>query len=421
MMKKRIFIIVFSLFLMTSYSFAEEISIPQKLAILLNKSKDLMAKGKVKEAVRGLKDWGGKDHALRHLMLGQALETLSMSKDAQVEYMKAIAMDKGLKQAGIALARLAANSGDWKETIRLLGIYLDTAKCDSNLLLFYTRGALEANDNRLAKELIRTGVLRFPLDIEFRRADLTLSVTEGDSKKVARLSKVLLSGDPGNVDLWGQLAWSYSDAGQDKDSLVALEARYLCKPTDISAFQNFVSALIGSGDWITAVKEGKQVLAAPNASKIVANTSTIELLIQAADIGGEEKLLLGWLALVPQKDRTRTMHIIEARSALRRGKVADARKAIEKIIESGKQDASVYLWVGHIAESNKDSDAALVYYKQARQQQGDSGSASLYLARLYYRLGRDKESADILEKYLASRPEDSAARAMLSLVKSRAK
>jgi len=415
-MKRIIFIAILTAVIAIPAVLLSDTVVSPKIAKLLDKAAGYMEAKKFKDAVNVLENWDGEDHPLIRLRLGMALEELSRTKDAMEEYQKALDMNKTFWQAGVAMAGIHARKEDWKKAVAILGEYLNTENCDADSLLFYCSTAIESKDPNLAGELVRRGMLRFPSDNRFRRARLVLAVTENDTETAARVATTLLRNDPADTDLWKQLAWSCNNSGKDKKFLAALEAVYLCNVSDFEVHRKFIAALLASGDWITAIEEGKKLLSGPNSRKVSSDPEIMSLLVQAADTGEKDKLLEKWLGMVEMKKRTRLMHIAAAKLSLRRGKTAEARKSVERLIELGAPDASVYLWVGHLSEQDEDYDAAVVYYKQARKLQGGSGSGSLYLARLYYRTGREREAADILRQYLFEHPEDSAARAMLSLM-----
>lgn len=409
-------ITILSLIAAMSPAGEKTVELPPKLAALLQSAERQLQQGKAKEAAGALDSWKGEDHALRHLLLGRALQELSRRDEAAAAYETALEMDATLRQAGVALAEIASRQHRWHKAVGLLGRHLDTADCGADALLFFYQAATRTGNRELARELVRTGILRFPPDDRFRRAKLSLAIADGDAATAGRITAALLRKSPDDPRLWRNLAWSRRETGKDRESLAAIEAELLCAPSDREVRTRFIAALLSAGDWMTAVDEGRELLAGPLAEKVVADPETMDLLIRAADTGGRDDLLENWLGMVEPGDRTESMHVAAARSALRRGRVDDARKAVGTLIERGEPDAAVFLWAGHLAERDGDRDAAVVYYRQAKQRQPAAGAASLYLARLYYRLGRDREAADLVEHYLAARPEDSAARAMLSLI-----
>ena len=114
------------------------------------------------------------------------------------------------------------------------------------------------------------------------------------------------------------------------------------------------------------------------------------------------------------------MRLVAARLALRRGKTPQARRALDRLIAAGETDPSVFLWAGHLAETEKDWPRAEALYDQARKLRGRSARlAVLYLARLHFRLLRHADAARLLRKYLDTYPEDASARALLALVDAR--
>ena len=94
---------------------------------------------------------------------------------------------------------------------------------------------------------------------------------------------------------------------------------------------------------------------------------------------------------------------------------------LTNLIQTGETDPSVFLWAGHLAETQKDWPAAETLYDQARRRNGRPARlATLYLARLHFRRGRLTQAAQLLRKHLDTYAEDAPARALLALVEARA-
>jgi len=181
-----------------------------------------------------------------------------------------------------------------------------------------------------------------------------------------------------------------------------------------------LSALLGGGDWLTAVNRGRSLLAGPSGKAAAADTGLMDLLIRAADIGLEDKTLAAWLAMVDEQKRTRLMWLVSARLALRGGKGAEARDALDRLIAAGRTDPAVFVWAGHLAETQEDWPKAQTLYEQAGKLKGPSARlAGLYLARLHLRRGRLAKAAQLLRQYLDAYPQDASARSLLALVEAR--
>lgn len=394
---------------------AEPVKLPRDLAALLSAAQADMRDGRTDEAIALLEAFGGKDHALRHLLLGHAyLQREDLAKAAGA-YRRALAMDGKLEQAGLSLADVCARQENWPEAAKLLGRFVAVDACDVDVLLLYARVARQMNDNRLCGLLVRKGILRFPDEVRFRRLDLILLLDEADDASAARTAMLLLKRTPTDAALWQQLAFTHQRSERDTRMLAALEASLLCDEADLDKHRQFLAAQLAVGDWLTALEHGQALLAGPLSKSASADTRTMELLIHAADVGRRDKALAEWLKRVPDASRTRPMRLAAARMALRGGDTPTARQALEKVIAAGETDPSVFLWAGHLAEQAGDPTRAEALYNHARKLTGDAARlATLYLARLNVTGGQQAAAVRLLKQYLNSYPEDVVARAMLA-------
>ena len=391
-----------------------------ELAKLLSRAQDDLRQGRPAEALRRLASFRGSDHALRHLLLGHAHAQQSNHQAAVDAYRTALRMDPKLKEAALGLAQVLARQEKWAEAAELLGRSVATDSCDAETLLLYAQVAHRLEDTRLCGLLVNTAVRRFPSDLRFRRLDLAVCLDRGDHRAADAAVKVLLRAAPADADLWRQRAFVSDRAGRGIDTVAALEACLLCDPNDPVRHRRFLASLLAGGDWCTSVKHGRALLAGPIAKAAAADVALMTLLIRAADMGEEDSILESWLALVPEKARTREMRIVAARRALRLGKTGEARAALRRLIEQGETDASALLWAGHLAEKAEDWPEAETLYEHARRREGSAARlATLYLARLYLRRGRTDEAGRLLRAYLNAHPEDSSARALLAVVDAR--
>jgi len=409
------------------------VTLPPEFAKVLNDAQDALKAGKPKAALDRLTTFDFKrkvkgktekvpDHALRHLLIGHAWVELGKLDRATAAYRKALAMDGTMTQAGIALAQVHARREQWPQAARLLGRFAATDACESDLLFLYAQVAQRLGDNRLCGLLTRKGIVRFPADKRFRRLDLAILFDEGEHAAAKRTVRRFLNASPADPALWKQLAFLSRETQQDADGLHALEAAVLCEPTSLAAHRQLLAAQLAAGDWLTVAERGQALLAGPLAKPATGDVRVMELLITAADMGERDKLVGGWLARVPVPRRTRSMHLAAARLALRQGKKDQARAALDRLIEAGETDASVFLWAGHIAETQEDWSAAETLYGQARRLSGrGTRLATLYLARLHARRGRLGRAAELLRQHLRTHPEDASARSLLALVEARRK
>ena len=397
---------------------AEPVTLPKELADRLRAAQEDLRADRPAAAVERLQTLPEKveDHALRHLVLGHAHLRQGHLEEAAKAYRRALTMDPDMAEAGLGLAQVRVRQEQWRDAADLLGRYLDTGACAADLLFLYAQTARALQDGRLARLLVEKGIARFPSEARFRRMDLALAVDEGDAAAVARAAEDLLGRSPGDADLWRHLAWARGETGEAAGRIAALEAAVLCDGSDLVTRRSLLAAELAAGNWPTVLARGRDLLAGPLAGKVAADVDLMDVLVRAADAGEADEALRAWLDGVPAPKRTRAMRVAEARLALRRGQRGRAREILKQLIDMGDAGPSVFLWAGHLAEQAEDWAEAATYYEQARSFEGRDGRlATLYLARLHIRRGRDAEAVRLLRSYLAERPEDAVARSLLAL------
>ena len=392
--------------------------LPPELGELVTKAQRQLSEGNPQQAIDTLKGYEGEeDDAIRHLLLGHAYSRRDEFDLAIQAYRRALGMDESLTDAHAGLARIYVQRQEWEKAAEELGQSVNVDKEEADVLVLYAQVALELDDLRLARVLIQKGITRFPRDARFRRLDLSLQSRDADPPQARRSLLFLLREQPGDAELWGQLA-AFSD--DSKRQRVALEASLLANPSDLERHRDFLSAHLAAGHWMTVIKRGKELLNGPLAEQAKQDVEFVDLLVRAADVGERDELLAQWLGLLPEEKYTDAMRIAQARYALRKGEKEKAREVLGRLIELGGADASVFLWAGHLAEDAGDYARAQALYQQAGQQGSASGSiASLYLARMHLRQGRVEQSRQAVRNYLQSHPADTTARALLRLVRKR--
>jgi len=406
------------MFAVTTARAAEPVTLPKDLADRLRAAQQDLAAGRPAAAIERLQALPEKaeDHALRHLVLGHAQVRRSDLEKAAEAYRRALEMDPAMTEAGLGLAQVRVRQERWRDAADLLGRYLDTSACPADLLLLYAQTARALEDGRLARLLVEKGVARFPSDARFRRMDLALAVDEGDAEATARAATHLLAASPGEADLWRHLAWARGERGETAGRIAALEAAVLCDGSDLATRRALLAAELAEGNWPTVLARGRDLLSGPLAETAAGDVDLLDVLVRAADAGEADDTLRAWLGRVPAPKRTRAMRVAEARLALRRGEQGRAREILKQLIEMGDAGPSVFLWAGHLAEQAGDAVEAATYYDHARAFEGRDGRlATLYLARLHIRQGRDAEAVRLLRAYLKARPEDAVARSLLAL------
>jgi len=401
-------------------SAAEPVKVPPALAERLSAAQADLQADRPAEAIARLLTLpeGVEDHALRHLLLGHAYLRQSALEQAASAYQKALAMDPGLTEAGLGLAQVRFRQERWREVADLLGRYVETDTCEADLLVLYAQAARALDDVALARMLVNKGVLRFPGDMQFRRLDLAVAVDEGDGRAIRRAVRHLLAHDPTDADLWQRLAWVEAGGQEDAGRLVALEAAVLCEPQNLEYLRALLAGELAAGNWPTVLARGRALLAGPMADRAASDVDLMDVLVRAADAAQDDATLRAWIDRVPEAKRTRAMQIADARLALRQAKPEAARAILGRLIALGDTDPAVFLWAGHLAEQAEDWTEARTLYDHARTLTGaDARLATLYLARLDIRRGRESEAARLLRSYLNTYPDDAAARSLLGLVK----
>ena len=396
----------------------EPVTLPKDLAERLRSAQADLRKGQPAAAVERLATLpeGSEDHALRHLVLGHAHQRQSHLDEAAAAYRQALAMDPSMTEAGLGLAQVRVRQERWRAAADLFGRHLDTDACPADLLYLYAQTARELADGRLGRLLVEKGIARFPSEARFRRMDLALAVEEGDAEAAARAAEDLLARSPGDANLWRHLAWARGERGEAAGRIAALEAAVLAEPSDLATRRALLAAELSAGNWPTVLARGRALLAGPLAEQAEADPDLMVVLVRAADAGEADATLRAWLDRVPPRKRTRSMRLAEARLALRRGETDRARTVLKQLIEMGDAGPSVFLWAGRLAEKAEDWTEAATYYTHARSLGGRQARlATLYLARLHLRRGRDAEAVRLLRSHLKKRPEDAVARSLLAL------
>ena len=413
--------------ILTSHGASAEMApVPRALAEPVRQAETLLGGDRTDEAVDVLRRADAdvdEDHPLLHLLLGHAYLRREDLDASAAEYRKALEMNEALDSARQGLARIHALRGEWPSAVKQLAAFVEPERTSSDWLGLYAKAALETGDTRLARVLTDAGMVRFPHALSFRRMDAALLAADGEPAQLKAAVLRLLRADPDDPALWERLALAASRRAEDEPAgaapLPALEAAMLSAPGDLGRQRRFLAALLQAGDWMTVLEHGEALLAGRFRQDVLSEVPTMELLIRAADMGRRDEVLRRWLGQVDEKKRSKTLHLAAARLALREGKKGPAREALRRLIEAGEADASIFLWAGHLAETEGLADEAQAYYEQARAQGGEaSRAAALYLARLHIDRRAYTQARLVLSEYLREHPEDPYARSMLLLSQS---
>ncbi len=388
-----------------------------EMARLLQKAEEALAYDQPAEALRILQEYEGQDHVMRQMLLGHVYTDLERLNEAEKAYRSALALEEGMKPAGLALACLQARREKWESAARLLGQFVNVDQAGAEHLMLYARVAYELENYRLCRLLVNKGMMRFPLEEDFRRLDLQLTLVEEDSMAAFVALRERVQVEPGNASHWRNLAVHYSQRDRPGKSLAAWEAAVLCDPCDLELRKNYVSMLLQEGDWFSVTQRGLEYFGKHN------NKMDFELagiFIQAAEMGRRDDLLRKWLDMIPADKQTRTIIAAGARLALRRDEPERARKALMQLIAMGDVNFRIFLTAGHLAESMNDTLEAEIMYKQAlKMDDPHADTAWLYLARLAAQQEKYQDAGLYVNKYLRRHPEDHTARNLELIIKNR--
>jgi predicted Zn-dependent protease len=261
-------------------------------------------------------------------------------------------------------------------------------------------------------------LLRFHDDAVLRRIELAVLVHAGRAEDARQAVLALLAHAPGDTDLWRHLAWAAEQTNRPQESAAALEAALTTRPEDRALRQQLAAVQLGRGQPQAALATVAPLIgAAPDAATLADDRLMLLASRCAAEGGGDTGVAQAraWLALVPEARRSREQRVQMARLAVRAGDQAAARTALDALIAAGESDPAVLTWAAALAETAGDAARAEALYLRAGA--GDApaaGPATLRLAALYLKHDRRDEAGTVLAAYLARKPDDAQARALLT-------
>ena len=386
--------------------------IPAELAPVLEEAEAALSQSKPDQAIAALEAYQGPEDALHALMLGHAYADRGLGAKAEASYRRAAKLDVKLKAARLGLVRILVDRTAWREAATLLGETVDIETAPAGELALYARVAYELRDLRLASLILDRGVVRFPANQRLRRLDLAVLAERGDDKRAFQAAFAFLAKNPDDLKAWRHLAAIAQDSEDEDLRLAALEAATLANPEDPRLRRSHAVAQLQAGHHIEALKSAEVMMA--NAPK---DRDVTELAIRIAEAAGELGQARRWLNKVPMKRRSDTLHLLDARVALREKDPAAAGRALQRLIESGKATGPVLVWAARIAEQRGDTGQAEALYQQSRDMGGPSARiAVLHLARLLHRIGQPERAGRILATYLAKNPDDTPAQSLMAVI-----
>ena len=397
--------------LVAAVAHAQPREVPDELVPILAAAERALEAGDAKGALAKLDGYAGPPDALHALLRGHALTAIPSLEAAESAYRRALALDDTLKVAALALGRTLVERGSYRDAIDVLAGVVDPSGATAPELGLYARAAFEGRDLRLASVLVERGIVRFPRDRSFRRLDVATLLERGAWDEAREAALALLALDPGDRIAWRQLAAGSREA-DESSRLAAIEAAMLANDQDRDLRRRHALAQLEAGHTKAALASADKLLAVKRPGP-----ELVELGVRIAEAAGETKRARTWLARVSASRRTKALHLLAARLAIREGKPEAAGAALDRVIASGQASASVLLWAGHIADRADDHAKAEALYQQAIALSGPSADlARLHHARLLHRIGQPDRARRVLESYLARRPDDEPARKLLQII-----
>lgn len=394
---------------------AESRTVPEELARALDAARQA---GDAAAAIKALESYHGPAHPLLSLALGHAYAHLDRLEAAEKAYRQALEMDPLLHEAGLGLAGLAARREDWPTALKFLAAHCD-ANADDRTLLLYAQAAWRTSDARLATVLTQQGLARFPDQPGFRRLDLALLIQTHRWAEAASAARSALAATPRQAELWRQLAYCEQEAGHGETAVAALEAAWLVDQ-DPATRRRLAETQLALGQATAALPHFRALVGEPVRPEAAADAGLMAIAARAAADGGEPALARAWLAAVPPASRDRGVCLLAARLALLSGDDQGAEAALQPLLGQGEADPAVLRWAGSLAEKRGDAARAEALYRQAAEGDGAQAQlATLNLAHLFHRNGRSEEALKLLAVHLDHHPDDTQARALWEVLRSR--
>ncbi len=338
--------------------------------------------------------YGGPEHALIHLVRGQALLQANRRDEAATAFRTALGRAPDLKAAHLGLARIAAEAEDWTTAAREGAAGLDLATADAVGFAFLAQVGLRSGDLRLASHAIQQGILRFPTDESLRDLDIALLASLDQPEELRAALRGRLSAKPANPDLWSHLAQAADGTHRSEEALAARELAWLADPANRERRRHLAEAQAAAGQVRPALVHWRALVATG------ATAEEWERAAHTAEQAGEVAQARAWLANIPAP-RPRRVDLLAARLALAAQDPAEARAAFDRLLAAGDADPAVHLWAGHLAEQVGDTARAEACYRAA----GD-GPATIRLVGLLLRADRRDEARSLVAIYRAQHPQD---------------
>jgi predicted Zn-dependent protease len=394
---------------------SQEREVPKALVSVLNSAEKAMKNGDPAAALKIINAYTGKEDALHALMQGHALQELKRLKEAEKAYQRSLKLDKSLHPAKLGLAQVLVDQRKWTAASKILGEVVNLDKGTSAEIGLYARVAYELKDLRLASLLVERAIIRFPQDTSFRRLDIALLMERGETKEAYEAAKALLAKRPNDKRAWKQLAAITESDAQPHRHLAALEAALLVNENDLNLQKRYAMAQYQAGHY----DEALSTVAGLNKSS-KRDLGLVQLGVRIAEESDQDQLAQKWLNKVPERKRTKTLTLLEARLAIKSGQKKKARSALDRLIKAGAATPNVLLWAGQLAEQTGAFAKAESLYQQASHMTGSSGRlAVLHLARLLHRINQIERASQLLSTYLAKHPDDEPARELLAVITQR--
>ena len=326
-------------------------------------------------------------------------------------FSEALQADPTLRQAHIGLAQCAAAREDWITASREAALGVDATYGNRQEVSFLAQTALNAQDWRLASIAAQQGILRFPNDYELRRVELAVLMHANRYDDARQAVWALLDTTPNNVALWRQLAYVDQQTQRNDEALAALEVALLLQPQDNELRRSLADRQLGRGLSRTALATVLPLMTKPLSAAVIADAGLLYTACRAASESGDVAQARAWLAEVPAAQRSRDLHILQARLAIQANDEKDAAAALDTLIAQGEKDPSILAWAGSLAQQRGDLPTAeLLYLTASSYDSPAAAAASLRLVALYLSQNRLEDARVTLATHLIKYPTDQQAK-----------
>ena len=384
---------------------------------LLKNSKLALQEDDPQKAIEIMARWKGNQHSTQMLIKGHAHYQLEQWQEALAAYKVSLQLDAKNKLAAMPMMECMHRLEQWQALRQQLLQWAPAQSCSLNLLKMSIHCADMLQDRRWQAMLIQTGILRFAENEQLRLQDIELLVEQENWQQAKLAITLALKHVENKSKIWQLLAYVCQQKGEHIESLASYEAALLVDPDNKSLRLAHAQAQFAAGHAGEALKQFKDIMLNEQDHK------TIEVAIQCAYSAGETEQAATWMALIPEQKRDDRLHALSLRFDQSLLGKKEFNQRVDDLLAKKVINAHNCLWLGYMAEQEKEFGRAEMLYQLAREQESASKQnknaaqmASLYLARLWFGQKRASEARNMLEQHLQSYPDDWQARRLLQLM-----